>query len=268
MSEHVGRVALVTGGSSGIGRAAALRLAAYGSAVGVHGLAAGDAEAAAAEIRAAGGRAIAVAGDLTEASAAAAAVAATVDAFGRLDTLVTAAGIQRYGDAMTTSESTWDEVFAVNVRAVFLAVRAAAPHLRESGAGSIVIVASVQGSATQNNVVAYTASKGALHALARALAVDEAPYGVRVNSLSPGSVDTPMLRASAALFSDGSAEAVDRVVREWGTAHALGRVATPEEIGEVVAFLAGPRAAFIVGADIRVDGGLLARIAAPLPAKA
>jgi NAD(P)-dependent dehydrogenase (short-subunit alcohol dehydrogenase family) len=265
MSEHAGRVALVTGGSSGIGRGAALRLAAHGSAVAVHGLEQQGAEGVAAEIRVVGGRSIAVSGDLVEAQTADAAVAATVSAFGRLDTLVTAAGIQRYGDALTTSESTWDEVFDVNVKAVFLAVRAAAVQLRASGAGAIAIVASVQGSATQNNVAAYSASKGALHAFARALAVDEARYGVRVNSVSPGSVDTPMLRASAARFSEGSEAAVERVLHEWGTAHALGRIATADEIGEVIAFLTGPRASFIAGADIRVDGGLLARIAAPLP---
>src|SRR5690606_14479031 len=111
------------------------------------------------------------------------------------------------------------------------------------------------------------ASKGALHAFARATAVDEGPHGVRVNSLSPGSVDTPMLRASAAGMTDGSEEAVDALLAEWGTAHALGRVARPEEIANVVAFLAGPRSSFISGADIRVDGGLTARLAAALPSK-
>ena len=266
MSEHAGRVALVTGGSSGIGRAAALRLAAYGSAVAVHGLEQSEAEEVARSIREDGGEAIAVSGHIGDADTATAAVATTVAAFGRLDTLVTAAGIQRYGDAVTTSESTWDEVFDVNVKGAFLAAQAAAPQLRLSPSGSIVIVASVQGTASQNDVVAYAASKGALHAFARALAVDEARHGVRVNSVSPGSVDTPMLRTSAALFSDGTDGGAEATLRAWGTAHALGRVATAEEIGEVVGFLAGPRASFVTGADVRVDGGLLARLAAPLPA--
>lgn len=265
MNEHAGRVALVTGGSSGIGRAAALRLAAHGAEVAVHGLVQEEAEAVAREIREQGGTAVAVAGEIADAQSVQAAVAQTVERFAGLDTLVAAAGIQRYGDAATTSEETWDEVFDVNVKGVFLAVHAAAPHLRASVAGSIAIVSSVQGSATQNNVLAYTASKGALHAMARALAVDEALYGVRVNSVSPGSVDTPMLRTSAALFSDGSQEGVEHVLRDWGSAHALGRIATAEEVGEVIAFLTGPRASFVTGADIRVDGGLLARIAAPLP---
>jgi NAD(P)-dependent dehydrogenase (short-subunit alcohol dehydrogenase family) len=187
--------------------------------------------------------------------------------FGRLDTLVTCAGIQRYGDAVATSEETWDEVFDVNVKGVFLAAHAALPHLRTGPAGSIVIISSAQATATQNQVVAYTASKGALVALARAMAVDEAEFGVRVNSVSPGSVDTPMLRASAALFGDG-ADGAEAVVATWGTAHPLGRVAKASEVGEVVSFLASPRASFVTGADVRVDGGLLARIAAPLPAAA
>jgi NAD(P)-dependent dehydrogenase (short-subunit alcohol dehydrogenase family) len=265
--EHEGRVALVTGGSSGIGRGAVLALAAHGAAVTVHGATQDEAEAVAAEVRASGGRALAVCGPIQEAATTVSAVQATVAEFGRLDTLVTSAGIQRYGDAVSTSESTWDEVLAVNAKGVFLAARAALPHIRQTPAGSVVIVASVQATASQASVVAYTASKGALVSLARAMAIDEAAYGVRVNSVSPGSVDTPMLRNSAALFTDGTAEAVERTLAAWGSAHALGRVATMAEVGEVIAFLASPRASFITGDDIRVDGGLLARLAAALPDK-
>ena len=265
--EHEGRVALVTGGSSGIGEGAALSLAQQGSAVAVHGLDLSEAEVIAERIRAAGGRAIAVAGPIDQAATSVAAVAQTLEAFGRLDTLVTSAGIQRYGDAVSTSEETWDEVLDVNTKGVFLAARAALPHLRKSPAGSVVIVASVQGTASQANVVAYTTSKGALHAMGRAMAIDEAAYGVRVNTVSPGSVDTPMLRTSAAEWSDGTPEGVERVIANWGTSHALGRVATIDEVGDVIAFLAGPRASFVTGSDVRVDGGLLARIAAALPEK-
>lgn len=265
--DHEGRVAFVTGGTRGIGRASALELAAQGCAVAVHGLDLSEAESVAAEIEQRGGRALALAGAVDDAEGMSAAIEAAVAAFGRLDSLVTSAGIQRYGTAVDTPESTWDEVMNVNLKGVYLACRFALPHLRKSGAGSVVIVSSVQGSANQQDVAAYVASKGALHAFARATAVDEGPHGVRVNSLSPGSVDTPMLRASAAGMTDGSEEAVDALLAEWGTAHALGRVARPEEIANVVAFLAGPRASFISGADIRVDGGLTARLAAALPSK-
>lgn len=265
--EHDGRVALVTGGSSGIGEGAALSLAQQGAAVAVHGLDLNEAEALAARIRDSGGRAIAVSGPIDQAATSEAAVASTIQAFGRLDTLVTSAGIQRYGDTVETSEETWDEVLDVNTKGVFLAARAALPFIRESASGSVVIVASVQGTASQANVVAYTTSKGALHAMGRAMAIDEAAFGVRVNTVSPGSVDTPMLRASAAQWSDGTPEAVERTIANWGTMHALGRVATIGEVGDVIAFLAGPRAAFVTGSDVRVDGGLLARIAAALPEK-
>jgi NAD(P)-dependent dehydrogenase (short-subunit alcohol dehydrogenase family) len=263
--EHVGRVAVVTGGSQGIGRAVALELARQGSAVVVHGLTLDPAEEVAEEIRRGGGRAAAAAGPIDDPATSEACVATATSEFGRLDTLVTCAGIQRYGDAVATSEKTWDEVFDVNVKGVFLAAHAALPYLRTSPSGSIVIIASVQATATQNQVVAYTASKGALLALTRAMAVDEAEHGVRVNSVSPGSVDTPMLRSSAALFGDGSERSAEAIVANWGTAHPLGRVAKPSEVGEVVSFLASPRAGFVTGADVRVDGGLLARIAAPLP---
>ncbi len=265
--DHAGRVALVTGASKGIGRGAAVELARQGSAVAVHGSTHETTAEVVEEIVAAGGRAIAVPGPIDDPETMRSAVATTVTAFGRLDTLVTSAGIQRYGDVVSTSLATWDEVFDVNVRGVFLALHASMPALRESGSGSVAIVASVQATATQAQVAAYTASKGALVALARAIAVDEAAYGVRVNSVSPGSVDTPMLRAAAATHSDGSPEAVERLVAQWGTAHALGRVGLMSEVGEAIAFVTGPRASFITGSDLRVDGGLLARLAAPLPDK-
>lgn len=264
--EHAGRVALVTGGSSGIGAAAAGLLAAEGAAVGVLSFDGPGVDRVVAEIRDAGGRAMGLVGDVTDADFVRAAVDSVVDAFGQLDTLVTAAGIQRYGTVADTSDEVWDEVLAVNVKGVFLAARAALPILRRSGRGSVVIVSSVQAVVTQTAVAAYTASKGALLSLTRAMAVDEAPHGVRVNVVLPGSVDTPMLRASAATFSDGSPEGIEATLAQWGSAHPLGRIARPSEVAEVIAFLASDRASFVTGADVRVDGGLISVIAAALPA--
>ena len=267
MGEHEGRVALVTGSSQGIGRGVALELARQGSAVVVHGQTIEQAEDVAKQIVESGGQAVGVSGAIDDPNTSKAAVELGIARFGHLDTLVTCAGIQRYGDVVATSEMTWDEVFDVNVKGVYLAAHSALPFLRQSPSGSVVIVASVQATATQSQVAAYTASKGALHALARSMAVDEAEYGIRVNSVSPGSVDTPMLRQAAARFGDGSEEGAERVLANWGTAHPLGRIARPAEIAEVVSFLTSTRASFVTGADVRVDGGLLARIAAPLPVK-
>jgi NAD(P)-dependent dehydrogenase (short-subunit alcohol dehydrogenase family) len=265
MSATDQRVALVTGGSTGIGQAAARALAAEGTRVVVHGLDATEAGETAARIAAETGTgAIGVGGPIQDPRTSDAAVAAAIETFGRLDVLVSSAGIQRYGDVVSTSEETWNEVIAVNLTGVYHVAHAALPHIRRSPAGAVVLVASVQGSTTQPQVAAYTASKGALHALARSMAVDEAAHGVRVNSVSPGSVDTPMLRASARLFGGDSPDDEQRVIDLWGSSHPLGRVARPAEIGEVIAFLAGERASFVTGTDVRVDGGLLALLGAPL----
>ena len=250
-----GRSVLVTGGSSGIGLAAAQLFAARGAKVVAAAITAPQAEDATVRF---------VQADVTDESSVAAAVDFSVRNHGGLDVLVTAAGIQRYGTAADTSATTWEEVMAVNLRGAFFAVKHALPALRESRAGSIVLVSSVQAFVTQQNVAAYTASKGALNALVRSIAVDEARNGVRANSVCPGSVDTPMLRAAAAEFSAGPREA-EELVAAWGRGHPLGRVARPEEVAEAIAFLAGDRASFITGVALPVDGGLLAQVAVALP---
>jgi NAD(P)-dependent dehydrogenase (short-subunit alcohol dehydrogenase family) len=265
VSEHAGRVALVTGGSSGIGRAVSELLAARGASVAVCSVDAIEAASVAGAIAGRDGRAAAVPADVREPRSVAAAVQSTVESFGSLDILVTCAGIQAYGTVADTDVRTWDEVFAVNVKGVFLAARAALPHLRRSGQGAIVVVSSVQALATQAGVAAYAASKGALNALTRSMAIDEAAHGVRVNTVCPGSVDTPMLRRSARQFSDGTPEGADRTVADWGRSHPLGRVAQPREVAEVVSFLASPRASFMTGEEVRVDGGLLAGLPVSLP---
>ena len=263
--EQSGRVALVTGGSSGIGRGAANELARQGASVVVHGLTIDEANLVVQEIRIAGGTAIAAAGPIDDPETTQSAVALALSEYGQLDVLVTSAGIQRYGTALDTPIEVWDEVFNVNVKGVFLACKAALPEIRKSQAGAIAIIASVQASATQANVAAYTSSKGALLSLARAMAVDEGPYGVRVNSISPGTIDTPMLRNTARILSDGSPAGMQARVDDWGSAHALGRTGTIQELGSVISFVTSPRATFMTGDDIRVDGGLLARLAAATP---
>jgi NAD(P)-dependent dehydrogenase (short-subunit alcohol dehydrogenase family) len=255
--EFDNKVALVTGGASGIGRATAELLVGRGAVV----ISADIAPAR----EAAQQKTDQVLLDVTDELAVAAVVEAAQARYGRLDILVAAAGIQRYGTAASTTASEWDEVMAVNLKGAFFAAKHAVPALKAAGGGSIVLVASVQAFISQTAVAAYSTSKAALCALARSIAVDEAAYGIRVNAVCPASVDTPMLRWAARRFSDGTDEGATNLIGTWGRAHPLGRVARPEEVAEAVAFLASDRASFITGSALAVDGGLLAQAAVTLP---
>jgi NAD(P)-dependent dehydrogenase (short-subunit alcohol dehydrogenase family) len=258
-----GTVSVVIGGSAGIGLAAAWTLARHGSAVELAAIDPPGVDRAAREMRDAGHQARGTVLDVADPGQIASFMAAVGARHGRLSVLVNSAGIQRYGTSETTPVSVWDEVLDVNARSMFLAAGQAVPLMRRAGGGAIVNVASAQATATQRNVVAYTASKGAIVAMTRAMAVDHAPDGIRVNSVSPGSVDTPMLRAAA---RDVSAEDPDSVIAQWGSLHPLGRVGAPAEIADVILFLASPLSSFVTGADLRADGGVLAGVALPAPA--
>jgi NAD(P)-dependent dehydrogenase (short-subunit alcohol dehydrogenase family) len=257
-----GAVSVVMGGSTGIGLAAARCLARHGSVVELAAIDEPGVAAAVGHIRADGHEAHGTVLDVARPEQIEEFMAAVDARHGRLSVLVNSVGIQRYGTVETTPARVWDEVLDVNVRAMFLAAKHAVPLMRRSGGGAIVNVASAQATASQRNVVAYTASKGAIVAMTRAMAVDHAPDGIRVNSVSPGAVDTPMLRDAARDVSPADPGAV---IAQWGSLHPIGRVGAPAEIADAILFLASPLASFVTGADLRVDGGVLAGVAIPAP---
>jgi NAD(P)-dependent dehydrogenase (short-subunit alcohol dehydrogenase family) len=245
------RVALVTGASSGIGRAVALELAGRGARVVVAGRSAERAEAVAREIRNAGGVAEVWLGDLREPAACAAMVERAVEAFGRLDVLVNNAGVSHAATAEETSEEQWRETLAVNLGAVFFASRAALPLMRRQGGGAIVNVASDWGLVGGERAAAYCASKGAVVLLTRAMALDHAREGIRINVVCPGDVDTPMLEED---FRQRGVDAA-RGRAESAASLPVGRVGLPEDVARLVAFLACDDPGFITGAAIPIDGG-------------
>ncbi|HVL52809.1 MAG TPA: SDR family oxidoreductase [Vitreimonas sp.] len=251
-----GRVALITGAGSGIGRAAAERFAAEGAAVAaldVHGQAATD---TAAGIVADGGRAVAIQADVTAAAQVDAAVTRVVEELGRLDILVNNAAIDVKGSITTGTEDDWDRCFAVNVKGVFLCSRAAVPHLTAAGGGSIVNHASVAGLVGVQDLAAYCASKGAVVSLTRAMAVDLAPVGIRVNAICPGAVLTGMMEDLMRARGGGDLAAG---MSETVAKYPIGRLGRPEDIAALALFLASEGAAFVTGSIIVADGGMSAQ---------
>jgi NAD(P)-dependent dehydrogenase (short-subunit alcohol dehydrogenase family) len=257
------KIAFVAGGSLGIGKASARTLASRGASVVICGRRDGPVKDAVAELKGEGLTVEGVAADISVATEAERAVCFTVEQFGGLDILVNSAGIQRYGTVVDTDEATWDEVFDTNVKGMYLTAHFAIPEMRKRGGGAIVNVSSVQAFASQKSVAAYTASKGAINALTRAMALDHADENIRVVAVCPGSVDTPMLRYAADVWKGDQTS--DDMVASWGKMHPIGRVGTPEDVAELIAFLASDRASFITGGEYKVDGGLLSAIAVLLP---
>jgi NAD(P)-dependent dehydrogenase (short-subunit alcohol dehydrogenase family) len=249
--------AIVTGGASGIGLATARLLFERGARVAII-----DANNEAIEIASTSlndrhnhDGAIFIQANLAQPEEAERAVEQAAQTFGSINAVVNSAGIQRYGAAEQTTLELWREVLDVNLTAAFLVSRAAIPHLRRGGGGSIVNVGSVQSRTAQRGAVAYVTSKHAILGLTRAMAVDHAHEKIRVNCVCPGTVDTPMFRWTASL--DPNPESVVKSCEEMIPA---GRIARPDEIAEVITFLLTDAASFVTGTEIDVDGGLLAGI--------
>lgn len=243
------RVALITGVAGGIGAATAGVFDRAGwTVVGV--------DRRGTEIP---GVATLIEADIADAASAARIFEQVRERHGRLDALVNNAGFQICKPIVEMTAEEFDAVMASNLRSVFLAMRHAVPMLREKK-GAIVNVSSVHAMATSPNIAAYAASKGALLAFTRAISLEFGEYGVRVNAILPGAVDTPMLHAGLER-GHVAGRSVEELVRGLGSKHVLGRVGRPEEIGEVILFLSdGSRSSFITGQSLVADGGALARL--------
>lgn len=252
--DFFGKVVLVTG-SSGIGLGAALRMARGGAKVFLCGIAKEHNQAA---VAAAAGLDVTVARvDVANEASVRDWIAQIGAGEGHIDVLVNAAAIQTYGTISSTDAEHWDKVIAVNLRSCFLTSHHAYPFM--IGGGAIVHVSSVQGHGNQNNVLAYATTKGAIHAMTRAMAVDCAKDNVRVNSVSPGSIRTPLLEFAAQEVV-GFGNDIEPAIAQFGAAHPIGRVGSVEETSELIAFLCSERSGFCTGGDYLADGGLRAHL--------
>lgn len=252
MMQFNGKVAVITGGGSGIGHACALEFAAGGAAVAVVDR---DRTAGEQTVKAILSKGLAAGyfqADLSRNAEVEALIPKIVAQLGGIDILVNNAGIQRYGTVTTLTEAEWDEVINVNLKSAFLASKYAIPEMIKRGGGAVVITGSVQSVSAVRNSAHYVVSKHGLLGLTRSIALDYAKENIRANCVLPGAIDTPMLRWSAGLDPHP-----ERVLEACDKLHALGRMGKPEEVARVIAFLASDGASFMTGSAVMVDGGLL-----------
>lgn len=245
-----GKVALISGAASGIGRATAQLFAQAGAAVALMDISMSSGEAAANEITAAGGQAIFVQGDVTRAADCQHAVEQTAAKFGALHILFNNAGIIRRANVVDTTEEEWDRVMAVNVKGMFLLAKYAVPEMVKAGGGAIINTSSGWGLVGGQNAVSYCASKGAVVLLTKAMALDHGGQNIRVNCICPGDTDTPMLRNEAAQLGADEAHFLAEAAQR-----PLQRIGKPEDIAQAVLYLASDAASFVTGTALVVDGG-------------
>jgi NAD(P)-dependent dehydrogenase (short-subunit alcohol dehydrogenase family) len=251
-----GKVAVVTGGARGIGRATVEKFLAEGARVVFFDVDAATGEATATELAGDGHPVRFIRVDVTDEAQVAAGIGETEQALGRLDILINNAGINAYFDATAMTEAEWEHVFAVDLKGAWLCAKHAIPAMRRAGGGSIVNIASIHAFMTTSGMFPYAAAKSGLVGLTRSLALDHGPEHIRVNAICPGWTRTHLVQEWLDRQPDpAAAEASVFAV------HPLRRIATPTEVANVVAFVASDEASFMTGAAVLVDGGLSARFA-------
>jgi NAD(P)-dependent dehydrogenase (short-subunit alcohol dehydrogenase family) len=256
--ELQGQVAIVTGAGRGIGRATALELARLGADIAVAELDAGaGADKTAALVQDAGRRAVVIPTDVTKRDDLAAMVERTLAAFGRIDVLVNNAGIYRAAPALEVTEEHWDAIMTINAKAVFFASQAVLPTMIAAKQGSIVNLASMAGKVGSRTNLPYNASKAAVVSITKSLALAHAADGVRVNCVCPGFVETDMWTMVAREQGTILGLSPEEFTRKRLETVPLGRMERPEDVAQVIGFLASPRAAYMTGQALSVDGGLV-----------
>jgi NAD(P)-dependent dehydrogenase (short-subunit alcohol dehydrogenase family) len=244
-----GKVALVTGGTSGIGRASAVLFAKEGAKVALTGRQGAEGEAVVGEIVAAGGEALFIGGDQTQTDSIPAIIARVVSQYGRLDCAFNNAGVSGGGPIETLDEAVWDRVIDTNLKAAFFCLKAEAAQMKKQGRGAILFNGSVLAAIAFPGTSIYSASKGGITSLTRAAAVELGPFGIRVNSVNPSITRTPLTAKTILVNAEGIES------HPLAAGIPLGRLAEPEEIAQVALFLLSDRASYVNGQALMVDGG-------------